>query len=624
MFNISNVLYLNKNTLHYLCRRCHRNFLRRCLLVSSLILLSIFSSMSQALTSAPKEEVTLQLKWTHQFQFAGYYMAKAKGYYDEAGLDVTINPAQPEKNPVLQVIQDEADFGIGHSELILNYAKGDPVVVLGVVLQRSPMGLVTIDPTINSPSDFHGKKMMLDNNMAEIFAYMRQYSVDRRDVILHRHRLASPVELLRGGVDVLSIYKSTAHAGLQELRQAGHEVKVFYPHEQGIDFYGDNLFTTQRMIMERPNAVRAFREASFKGWHYAINNPEETVRYILENYITPKTYEELLKEAEVLTEFMNASRIYPGNMTEDHWRSIAQTYRDLDYLKSIPDLSNFLYEAKSSANDELHLVSYGILTVLSLVIILLGWFLFTAFKTKNRYANILDKSPLGMLVFDEEHKIVEWSRQAEDIFGWSAKEAMGQSISLLVSDLDRDSITNILVKTLASNGQTPFNLVNNNKTKSGETVTCSWTNTKFTERGKNFVISWAFKVEDEDVGLAGKSQTELSLNDNLVSSASDDIENRQQLVSMMKLALYIWEESPNRTRIDLAELSGVWRVTLDGGTPKTRTLNKYLSIETLPTNPRWRKVLQTVNYVLEQCPEHAGAQELNQLKDQYLKSTGVL
>jgi ABC-type nitrate/sulfonate/bicarbonate transport system substrate-binding protein len=68
----------------------------------------------------------LQLKWRHQFQFAGYYAALEKGYYREAGLDVTIMPASPSTDPVDVVLKGGADFGIASSELVLRYAKGDP------------------------------------------------------------------------------------------------------------------------------------------------------------------------------------------------------------------------------------------------------------------------------------------------------------------------------------------------------------------------------------------------------------------------------------------------------------------------------------------------------------------
>ena len=85
--------------------------------------------------------VRLQLKWRHQFQFAGFYTALEKGYYREAGFDVTIIPATPGTDPVDTVLKGGADFGVASSELVLRYAKGDPVVVLASIFQHSPLAL---------------------------------------------------------------------------------------------------------------------------------------------------------------------------------------------------------------------------------------------------------------------------------------------------------------------------------------------------------------------------------------------------------------------------------------------------------------------------------------------------
>ena len=83
----------------------------------------------------------LQLKWRHQFQFAGFYAALEKGYYREAGFDVTIVPATPGTDPVDVVLKGGAEFGVASSELVLRYAKGDPVVVLATIFQHSPLTL---------------------------------------------------------------------------------------------------------------------------------------------------------------------------------------------------------------------------------------------------------------------------------------------------------------------------------------------------------------------------------------------------------------------------------------------------------------------------------------------------
>ena len=86
-----------------------------------------------------QELVTLQLKWTHQFQFAGYYMAEQKGFYDEVGLDVNIVPADPKRpNSFGAVERGEAQFGVAHSGILERRIAGEPFVAMAAILQFSP------------------------------------------------------------------------------------------------------------------------------------------------------------------------------------------------------------------------------------------------------------------------------------------------------------------------------------------------------------------------------------------------------------------------------------------------------------------------------------------------------
>ena len=114
--------------------------------------------------------VRLQLKWRHQFQFAGFYAALEKGYYREAGFAVTIIPATPGTDPVETVLKGGADFGVASSELVLRYAEGDPVVVLASIFQHSPLTLfVRRDAGINTVRDLAGRKVALASWETEIF-----------------------------------------------------------------------------------------------------------------------------------------------------------------------------------------------------------------------------------------------------------------------------------------------------------------------------------------------------------------------------------------------------------------------------------------------------------------------
>ena len=89
-------------------------------------------------SAAADDKVRLQLKWQHQFQFAGYYAAQAQGYYQAVGLDVEIIPCQPDEDAVQKVLQGKAEFGVGSTELLLLREQGAPVVVLAVIFQHTP------------------------------------------------------------------------------------------------------------------------------------------------------------------------------------------------------------------------------------------------------------------------------------------------------------------------------------------------------------------------------------------------------------------------------------------------------------------------------------------------------
>ena len=106
-------------------------------------------------------QVNLQLKWKHQFQFAGYYAAIAKGFYQNRGIQTNLLPRDIKKNPVKSLTDQSADFAISDSTVIIHYAKGDDVVILASIFQHNPNVLVTLKQSgITHPSQLKGKKVM--------------------------------------------------------------------------------------------------------------------------------------------------------------------------------------------------------------------------------------------------------------------------------------------------------------------------------------------------------------------------------------------------------------------------------------------------------------------------------
>src|SRR5665647_637647 len=137
---------------------------------------------------ASTEKVTLQLKWKHQFQFAGYYAAVEQGYYREAGFDVTLKEVDSTMDPIEAVLQGHAEFGSASVELVQRRSQGDPVVVLGVVFQHSPLVLVARENEgISNVSDLKGKRIMLETQSAEIYAYLKTEGISKDQMVVVPH-----------------------------------------------------------------------------------------------------------------------------------------------------------------------------------------------------------------------------------------------------------------------------------------------------------------------------------------------------------------------------------------------------------------------------------------------------
>lgn len=295
-----------------------------------------------AADGTPLRKVRLQLKWQHQFQFAGYYAAIEQGYYRAAGLDVELIEAQPERDPVQAVLEGRAEFGVGNSDLLLLRAAGQPVVVLAAIFQHSPLLLVA--RAASGVTDLQGlqnrEMMMIDSEKAELLAYFKHEGVDVSRLHLRPHTLRLG-DFVEGKVDAMSAYSTDEPFAL---RQAGVGFLAFTPRSGGIDFYGDNLYTTEVEIRRDPAAVRAFRAASLRGWDYALAHPAETIALIEQRYQSHLSHEHLVFEAAQTAELMHPGIIEVGHLNPGRWRHIADTYAEFGMLPAGFDLGGFLYD----------------------------------------------------------------------------------------------------------------------------------------------------------------------------------------------------------------------------------------------------------------------------------------
>ncbi len=286
------------------------------------------------------ESVNLQLKYLHQFQFSGYYTALAKGYYRDAGLDVTIAEGHTGDEPLDNVLSGASQFGVGSSGLLLARQAGKPVVALGVIFQHSPYVLLTpqTGPT-QSIHDVKGQRVMLAAQSEDLVAYLKQEGIAVSDFTKVEHSF-NPDDLIAGRVYGFSAYATNE---TDYLDKKGFAYQAYTPRSAGIDFYGDNLFTSEQEIKLHPETVKAFRQASMRGWQYAMANPEETADLILAKYSKRNSREHLLYEAHQMQALVQPVLVEMGYMNPGRWQHIGEVYASLGMLPAGVKLDGFLY-----------------------------------------------------------------------------------------------------------------------------------------------------------------------------------------------------------------------------------------------------------------------------------------
>ena len=236
-----------------------------------------------ATAAVAAEPISIRLKWVAQAQFAGIYVAKAKGFYSEAGLEATINPGGPNINVETLVASGADTFGIASGTEGTLYAreKGLPLVCIGMSQQMTPFAFVTYNSSgINSVKDFKGKKVAVwfTGPQYTLYSVLAHEGVAQSDVqIVSQPFSMQPFIDKQYDVATVTLYNE-----LNTLYEQGiNDIKLFLPDDSGVTTQQDSLVTSEKMIKEKPQVVQAFLDATLKGWKYAFEHKAEAVDIVL-------------------------------------------------------------------------------------------------------------------------------------------------------------------------------------------------------------------------------------------------------------------------------------------------------------------------------------------------------
>ena len=237
------------------------------------------------------DKLTLQLKWVTQAQFAGYYVAKDKGFYDEVDLDVTIQPGGPDIAPPQVIAGGGADVIIEWMPAALaSRERGVPLVNIAQIFDRSGMMLTCLKETgIETPQDFPGHTLgvWFFGNEYPFLSWMSQLGIPTQGgedgvTVLKQGFNVDP--LLQKQADCISTMTYNEYWQVIDAGLTPEDLVVFPYEDQGVATLEDGLYVRESSLADEAmvDKLARFLQASIKGWEYAAEHPDEAADIVLE------------------------------------------------------------------------------------------------------------------------------------------------------------------------------------------------------------------------------------------------------------------------------------------------------------------------------------------------------
>jgi NitT/TauT family transport system substrate-binding protein len=278
--------------------RSLRIFSRRCVAgVATIVAMTVLGGGAAVAEPTP---ASLRLKWLPQAQFIGYFVAKAKGFYTDENIALTINPGGPNiiaENMVASGV-DTFGHGGGMASLLQARERGLPIVGVGMLFQETPYRLVALEKSgIKKFTDLKGKTVStwFTGPQFMVQAMLKANGIDR-DVKLEA-QANSMVPFIEGKVDVATV---TVYNEALILKRRNVTPSVsFNPAEMGVNLANESIIVSEATILKSPDLVQRFLRASLRGWVYAMTNKEEAMDILLKEVPTLNRTEQLETLAEL-------------------------------------------------------------------------------------------------------------------------------------------------------------------------------------------------------------------------------------------------------------------------------------------------------------------------------------
>ncbi len=299
-----------------------------------------------------RQEISLMVQWFPQAQFAGYIVAHEKGFYNEAGIDVTILFSDGTDSPLQEVLDKRIEFCTGWlSQAIMLRSENEPILNICQLLQKSSLMLIAKKESgIETAQDLENKIVSNwggDFSIQPIAFFQKQNILP--EVILQSFRIDG---FLVGAIEVTSAmyyneYHKILQAGIDE-----DELVTFFFTDYDLNFPEDGIYCREDFLQNEPEMCKNFVEATIKGWAYAFQNKEETLdlvmKYCREYHMqTNRSHQRWMLGAieTSMTYQVGDDPMHWGILKKEDYYTVAEELLNQKLITTIPSYKNFYMDA---------------------------------------------------------------------------------------------------------------------------------------------------------------------------------------------------------------------------------------------------------------------------------------
>lgn len=297
-----------------------------CSPVVLLLACMIFFAFS-SVVGAKETSINYRLKWLVNASVAGDIYASTYGFFEKAGLDVTVKPGGPERDAIRELELGSAQFGVASADQVIRAVeKGASVVVVAQLFHTNPLQWIyrTEGTQVSSLNDLKGKRVGVTyggNDETIMKALLAKANISESELSISSVRY-DYTPFLRKHVDIWPVYQNTQGIYLgNKLAQAGEHISFLNPSDFGIRFVANSVVTSEKMIQEHPEVVKNFVTALLAGWEAAIK-PENLSKCIeaIAKHDKDSTLETIKQQVEATAVMVKPTDVYPiGQIDETAW-----------------------------------------------------------------------------------------------------------------------------------------------------------------------------------------------------------------------------------------------------------------------------------------------------------------